>query len=226
MYTSKLFEYIGARRPILAIGPRGDVASDLIIRRGLGVVLNDAELVAEQLRHWIELKEKGRIPQPNPEALAGLSREEQTRSPRGVSAIGPGVGIDLRESCRPRYSVSLPCGRIRSGHSGGANVGESLVPRARGFHSPVRALCLLGRCQHVEAACGYVVTLGFSRRLIAGRLGTGILVANAKTCCASDQLHSALSASRLAVPCLPRRRVEGFRLDADGDKSRLGSTVG
>jgi glycosyltransferase involved in cell wall biosynthesis len=51
----KVFEYIGARRPILAVAPEGDVA-DLIRRTGAGVVVdrNDVNGMAEALARWIE----------------------------------------------------------------------------------------------------------------------------------------------------------------------------
>ncbi|MGH7232349.1 MAG: glycosyltransferase [Nitrospiraceae bacterium] len=79
VYTGKLFEYIGARRPILAIGPHDNVAADLIRQRCAGVVLNDPDRIAEQLEQWIGHKQAGRmIPALSPDATAGLSREEQT----------------------------------------------------------------------------------------------------------------------------------------------------
>lgn len=47
VYTGKLFEYIGAGRPILAIGPLRNVAAELIREKSLGIVTNDeAELTS------------------------------------------------------------------------------------------------------------------------------------------------------------------------------------
>jgi hypothetical protein len=81
IYTGKVFEYFGARRPILVIGPEDNVAAALITQRGAGVALNVPEAIAEQLRHWIQLKtERGALPPLPEEALLGLSREEQARS--------------------------------------------------------------------------------------------------------------------------------------------------
>lgn len=80
VYTGKLFEYLGARRPILAIGSIGNVAADLIVQNHAGVVMNDAEEIADQLRKWLVQKQQlGSIPSPPPEATAGVSREEQVK---------------------------------------------------------------------------------------------------------------------------------------------------
>ena len=79
-FTGKLFEYLGARRPILAIGPTDNVASALIVERGAGVVETRPELLVEHLRAWIGLKQAGQIiPAPPAEATTGFSREDQTR---------------------------------------------------------------------------------------------------------------------------------------------------
>ncbi|MCL6442247.1 MAG: glycosyltransferase [Alicyclobacillus sp.] len=63
VYTGKLFEYIGARRPILALMPpnsRGDVASELIRELGIGYVFSCEHLLTAQLREWIGQKLAGR----------------------------------------------------------------------------------------------------------------------------------------------------------------------
>ncbi len=81
IYTGKVFEYFGARRPILVIGPDNNVAATLIVQRRAGVVLNDPAAIAEQLRQWLRLKsECGALPPLPEEALVGLSRKEQARS--------------------------------------------------------------------------------------------------------------------------------------------------
>lgn len=78
VYTGKLFEYFGARRPILALGPKDNVAAALIKRRGAGFVSNDPSAIANQLRQWIREKDdRGSIPATSEEALFGLSRGEQ-----------------------------------------------------------------------------------------------------------------------------------------------------
>jgi glycosyltransferase involved in cell wall biosynthesis len=79
VYTGKLFEYIGARRPILAIGPQDNVAADLIQKQGAGVVANHPDHIVDVLEQWIRQKEACRmIPAVPPGASIGLSREEQT----------------------------------------------------------------------------------------------------------------------------------------------------
>jgi len=78
VYTGKLFEYIGAGRPILAIGGMHGVATDLIRSRQLGVVANDADAVAAALRAWLAQKAAtGAVAGPPAAAKAGLSRDEQ-----------------------------------------------------------------------------------------------------------------------------------------------------
>lgn len=80
VYTGKLFEYIGAGRPILAIGPSDNVAADMILERNLGMVFQDPADISEQLQKWIVQKQvSGAIPPLPLDAGTGLSREEQTR---------------------------------------------------------------------------------------------------------------------------------------------------
>ena len=80
VYTGKLFEYLGARRPILAIGPEDNVAAALIRERQAGLVSSDPAEIAAQLARWLDVKERGAaIPDLPASAAAGLSREEQAR---------------------------------------------------------------------------------------------------------------------------------------------------
>ncbi|GAC1496544.1 MAG: glycosyltransferase family 4 protein [Chamaesiphon sp.] len=80
VYTGKLFEYIGARRPILAIGYHDSVAAELIRDRDAGVVLDNPLQIAEQLQQWIGQKQQNRlIPYLSEKVGVGLSREEQTK---------------------------------------------------------------------------------------------------------------------------------------------------
>lgn len=77
IYSGKLFEYIGARRPILAIGPADDVAAQLIQERKLGVVLNEPQAIAQQLEQWmVHKQEVGRVPNLGVEVTQGLTRRE------------------------------------------------------------------------------------------------------------------------------------------------------
>jgi glycosyltransferase involved in cell wall biosynthesis len=80
VYTGKLFEYMGARRPILAVGGVDTVAADLIRQRRIGVALQEPAEIALQLEKWIKQKETERaIPALSEDAIAGVSRQEQTR---------------------------------------------------------------------------------------------------------------------------------------------------
>lgn len=80
VYTGKLFEYLGARRPILGIGPPDNVAADLIRERQAGVVSANPDDIARYLADRLDEKERaGFIPDLPETVAAGLSREEQTR---------------------------------------------------------------------------------------------------------------------------------------------------
>lgn len=78
VYTGKLFEYLGAKRPILSLGLERGVASDLIRDRQAGVVTNDPKCIAEALGRWLKQKDLlGEVPGLDKSVCAGLSRTEQ-----------------------------------------------------------------------------------------------------------------------------------------------------
>lgn len=80
VYTGKLFEYIGARRPILAIGLADNAAGDLIRERSAGITARDPSQIAQHLREWLQKKQTfGTLPCLPESVVVGLSREEQTR---------------------------------------------------------------------------------------------------------------------------------------------------
>ncbi len=54
IYTGKLFEYLGARRPILATGPEGGLVDRLLAESGAGIVVNNAQEIKAVLANWIE----------------------------------------------------------------------------------------------------------------------------------------------------------------------------
>lgn len=78
----KVFEYVGARRPVLAIAPEGDVAA-LIRRTGAGVVVDrhDVAGMAQALAGWLaERRRTGRVAFPgDPAEVDRLSRRHRTR---------------------------------------------------------------------------------------------------------------------------------------------------
>jgi glycosyltransferase involved in cell wall biosynthesis len=93
-HSGKLFEYMGARRPILAVGTAGD-AAELIRARRLGPVLSDPSEIARQLEEWMAVKSRGGTIAPPPEgAAAGFTREEQARNLEKVLLAVVSGGID------------------------------------------------------------------------------------------------------------------------------------
>jgi Glycosyl transferase 4-like domain len=78
VYTGKLFEYLGSRRPVLAIGTSDNVAAELVVEREAGVVLNNPVQVARQLQAWCdEKKSQGVVSAIPAAASAGLTRRAQ-----------------------------------------------------------------------------------------------------------------------------------------------------
>ncbi|EGP06589.1 hypothetical protein CSIRO_3845 [Bradyrhizobiaceae bacterium SG-6C] len=76
--TGKVFEYVGATRPILAIGCHDGIASTLVRNRGLGATASSPEAIASELNRWIEqIDASGTVPFVPASARKGLSRGEQ-----------------------------------------------------------------------------------------------------------------------------------------------------
>jgi hypothetical protein len=62
IYTGKIFEYLGARRPILAIGLRGDVVDGLLNETRAGVVTSEVDEIKSVLSQWMkESRQLGEI---------------------------------------------------------------------------------------------------------------------------------------------------------------------
>ncbi len=53
--TAKLFEYLGARRPILAIGYKGGDLDNILRETGAGIMLNDPIQIKTNLLKWMDL---------------------------------------------------------------------------------------------------------------------------------------------------------------------------
>ncbi len=78
VFTGKLFEYLGARRPVLAVGLPTGVAPDLVRDRNAGFASDDVGELSEQLSKWLTQKAAGgSIPRLPATVGAGLSRAEQ-----------------------------------------------------------------------------------------------------------------------------------------------------
>ncbi len=77
VYTGKLFEYVGAKRPILAIGSQDGVAADLIRKRQAGVVSNDPAAIQSSLLAWLAEKRRTGVVAPIDAATDGLTRRDQ-----------------------------------------------------------------------------------------------------------------------------------------------------
>ena len=101
VFTGKLFEYLGARRPILCVGNTGGVAAELVRERAAGVTLTDPDMIAKQLSLWIkQKKDHGEIPSLHPKVGDGFTRKEQTeklinffeRCLKNFDFISPGIG--------------------------------------------------------------------------------------------------------------------------------------
>lgn len=76
----KLFEYLGARRPVLAVGAGYGVGAHLISSRRLGLASSDPVEIAVQLRTWIAEKDALGRPEPlSAEAVADFSRVRQVQ---------------------------------------------------------------------------------------------------------------------------------------------------
>lgn len=75
----KIFEYIGARRTVLAIGSENGEASDIIRKGGFGYISNDPKNIAKQLRSWLDAKKKagGRLPDLPQQPTQDYKRNKQ-----------------------------------------------------------------------------------------------------------------------------------------------------
>jgi len=81
--TGKLFEYLGARRPILATIVEGGVVDNLLRESRTGVVANKAEsmkgVLSIWLDQWRQTGEIGTYWKPRAEVVQRYTRKEQTR---------------------------------------------------------------------------------------------------------------------------------------------------
>ena len=74
----KLFEYLGARRPILGLGLEDGVPARIIRERAAGCFSNDPAQIAAQLSAWLDTKRRlGHLPAAAARSRAGFTRAEQ-----------------------------------------------------------------------------------------------------------------------------------------------------
>ncbi|MHB8104776.1 MAG: glycosyltransferase [Dehalococcoidales bacterium] len=83
VYTAKIFEYLGAARPILTIGLKGSVIDELLASTGSGIIATEVEEIKHLLVKWFEeFSQSGDISfyyHPNKDAIKRYSRREQAR---------------------------------------------------------------------------------------------------------------------------------------------------
>ncbi len=92
-FPAKMFEYLGARRPILGIGTGKDLASELIRTRQAGVVSDQPQAIAAELSRLLAQKRaSGAIPFLPASVQSGFSRAEQYETLlEFIQTICPGV---------------------------------------------------------------------------------------------------------------------------------------
>lgn len=87
VYSGKLFEYIGASRPILALGWEQGVAARLVRERSLGLASNDPAEIAHFLRRLLATKKSGAlVAWTHSAAVEDLTRREQSHKAMEVLA--------------------------------------------------------------------------------------------------------------------------------------------
>jgi len=77
VFTGKFFEYLGAKRPVLALAPDFNVAASTIAEHGLGLASLDPQQIAHWLRARLADKARGQHPALSDEAVADFSRSKQ-----------------------------------------------------------------------------------------------------------------------------------------------------
>jgi len=83
VYTAKVFEYLGAYRPILAIGLKGDVIEELLSRTSTGIFASTADEIKSVLITWFsEFSKNGKIVshfKPKSTIIKQYTRERQAK---------------------------------------------------------------------------------------------------------------------------------------------------
>lgn len=80
IYTGKIFEYLAAQRPILAVGPCKDVVSQLLIETRAGMHLSTTDEIKDQIKtYYQEYKTNGKV------EYIGLAGEIEKYSQKGMA---------------------------------------------------------------------------------------------------------------------------------------------
>jgi len=93
--SAKLFEYLGARRPILAVGPPGGDASRILRECGIPDLTNDPAQIAARLASWLaEYSRSGQLRGDWDEQAVGryTRRAQAGRLARLLDAVAPAAG--------------------------------------------------------------------------------------------------------------------------------------
>lgn len=105
VYSGKLFEYIGAGRPIIALGWDEGVAATMVRERDLGIASNDHERLASFLSGLLARKRSGRLVAWTQSAsVEDLSRREQSQ--KALAVLESVTGENRHSSRRPRRQVN------------------------------------------------------------------------------------------------------------------------
>jgi glycosyltransferase involved in cell wall biosynthesis len=79
-YTGKLFEYMGARRPIIVLGPKENLASKLVKEKNIGIVCERKDEVSDFLRREIvSFYKEGKIPKVEAEKIEEFTWESRVK---------------------------------------------------------------------------------------------------------------------------------------------------
>jgi glycosyltransferase involved in cell wall biosynthesis len=78
--TAKIFEYLGAGRPVLSVPGDGGVTDQLLAETRAGIVGRTAEQIADILEKWIDQWERtGKVEyEPIPDKIRVYTRKKQT----------------------------------------------------------------------------------------------------------------------------------------------------
>lgn len=99
VYTGKIFDYLAAKRPVLAVGQYESVATDLVNQTQAGVhVSSDAEIQNQILKFYREYKEYGYV------KYSGISSEIENYSQREMVKKFAEV---LEKICEPQENPDL-----------------------------------------------------------------------------------------------------------------------